>query len=196
MTELFRKRFLTNKDLADKTFAQLSDEPMFWQPNEESNSVAIIAKHLAGNLLSRWTNFLTEDGEKPWRHRDSEFENDFKTKAEVMEFWEKGCNCFLDAIGQINDDMLDTVIYIRKEPHTLADALLRNTTHFSYHVGQIVTLAKIQKNKDWQTLSVPRNQSEEYNAEMIRKLSSSENQQNSSPVCFAESSEVRREFKD
>lgn len=169
MKELFKKRFLYYKNLGDKTFSQVSEEEMFWQYNEESNSIAVIVKHVAGNMLSRWTNFLTEDGEKDWRNRDLEFENSFKTKKEVLEFWEKGWSCLFDALEQINDDNLNSTILIRGEKHSVVDAVLRQLAHYPYHIGQIVYVAKMLKNNEWDTLSIARNRSSEFNSEMLAK---------------------------
>ncbi len=195
MKDLFQKRLQYYKELGDKTFAQLSDEEIFWQYNEESNSIAIIVKHIAGNMLSRWTNFLTEDGEKDWRNRDSEFENSFTTKQEIVDFWEKGWKCFFDALEQISDENLHSTIYIRGEMHSVLDAVLRQLAHYPYHIGQIVYIAKMLKNEDWKTLSIARNKSSEFNIEMLKKQSADEIQENSSPVCYAKSDEVRDEFK-
>lgn len=193
MKTLFIKRFLYYKELGDKTFAQLSEEEMFWQYNEESNSVAVIVKHIAGNMLSRWTNFLHEDGEKDWRNRDSEFVNTFKAKAEVLEYWEKGWKCLFEALEQISEENINSDIYIRGEKHSVLDAVLRQLAHYPYHIGQIVYIAKMLKNDDWKTLSVARNKSADFNKEMFSKFS--DEQQNSSPVCFAKSDEVRDEYK-
>jgi len=169
MKDLFIKRFLYYKKLGDKSFAQLSDEQLFWQYNEESNSIAVIINHVAGNMLSRWTNFLTEDGEKDWRNRDSEFFNSSKTKAEVLEYWEKGWDCFFTALAQINDENINSTIYIRGEAHYVLDAVLRQLAHYPYHIGQIVYIAKMMKNNDWQTLSIARNKSEDFNQKMRAK---------------------------
>ena len=195
MKDLFIKRFQYYKELGDKTFAQLSDEQLFWQYNEESNSIAVIVQHLAGNMLSRWTNFLTEDGEKDWRNRDSEFENNFKTKEEVVEYWEKGWKCLFDALNQLDEQNLNYPIYIRGEKHTVLDAVLRQLAHYPYHIGQIVYIAKMMKNDDWKTLSIARNKSDDFNIEMLQKRPSEEIQQNSSPVCFAKDPEVRDDYK-
>ena len=193
MKELFVKRFLYYKELGDKTLEQISEKQIFWQYNDESNSIAIIVKHIAGNMLSRWTNFLTEDGEKNWRNRDSEFENSFKTKHEIIEYWEKGWNCLFEALHQINDENLHSKIYIRGEAHSVLDAVLRQLAHYPYHIGQIIYIAKMLKNNDWKTLSIARNKSADFNHKMLSK---SENLlENSSPVCFAKSDEVRDEFK-
>ena len=195
MKDLFIKRFEYYKSLGDKTFGQLTDDQMFWQYNEESNSIAIIVKHIAGNILSRWTNFLTEDGEKPWRNRDGEFVNTFTTKQQVLDFWEQGWKCLFDALEKINDDNLYSVTYIRGEAHPVIDAVLRQLAHYPYHIGQIVYIAKMIKNEDWNTLSIARNRSQEFNTEMKTKFSSLEPDANSSPVCFQNSPEVRDEYK-
>ena len=117
-------------------------------------------------MLSRWTNFLTEDGEKPWRNRDEEFTNTFKTKTEVLDYWEKGWACLFEALNQINEENLNSTIYIRNEPHSLIDAVFRQLAHYPYHIGQIVFIAKMLKNEDWKTLSIARNKSEDFNNEM------------------------------
>ncbi|AZB19827.1 DUF1572 domain-containing protein [Chryseobacterium indologenes] len=195
MKELFVKRFRYYKSLGDQSFEQLSDQQICWQYNEESNSIAVIVNHIAGNMLSRWTDFLTEDGEKSWRNRDEEFINTPKTKEDVIEFWEKGWRCLFNALEQITDENLYSTIYIRGEAHPVIDAILRQLAHYPYHIGQIVYIAKMIKNEDWKTLSIPRNKSQEYNAEMKNKFSGSEPDANSSPVCFQNSSEVRDEYK-
>ena len=170
MKELFIKRFGYYKSLGDKTFAQLSEEQFFWQYNEESNSIAIIIKHIAGNMLSRWTSFLTEDGEKSWRNRDLEFVNTFRSKDEVLDYWEKGWKCLFEALDQINEENLHSVIYIRNEAHSVLDAVLRQLAHYPYHVGQIIFIAKMMKNQDWKTLSIARNKSEDFNNDMKESL--------------------------
>lgn len=195
MKDLFIKRFEYYKSLGDKTFDQLSDEQIFWQYNEESNSIGMIVKHIAGNMLSRWTKFLTEDGEKPWRNRDEEFVNTFTTKQEVIDFWEKGWKCFFDALEQITDDNVYATIYIRGEAHSVIDAVFRQLAHYPYHIGQIIYIAKMMKNDDWKTLSIARNKSQEFNSEMKDKFSGSGQSSNSSPVCFQNSPEVRDEYK-
>ncbi|WP_326982401.1 DUF1572 domain-containing protein [Chryseobacterium sp. MYb264] len=195
MKELFIKRFDYYKILSDQSFDQLSDEQIFWQFNEESNSIAVIVKHVAGNMLSRWTNFLTEDGEKPWRNRDEEFINTFKTKQEVLEYWEKGWKCLFDALNQITDENLYSTIYIRNEAHSVIDAVFRQLAHYPYHIGQIVYIAKMLKNDHWKTLSIAKNKSQEFNSEMKNQFSVNDLDSNSSPVCYQNSSEVRDEFK-
>lgn len=195
MTELFIKRFEYYKMLGDKSFGQLSDEQIFWQFNEESNSIAIIVKHIAGNMLSRWTNFLAEDGEKSWRNRDEEFINTFKTKDEVLAYWEKGWKCLFDALKQITNENLHSTIYIRNEPHSVIDAVFRQLAHYPYHIGQIVFIAKMLRNEDWKTLSIARNKSDEFNSDMKTQFSENNSGSNSSPVCYQNSPEIRDEYK-
>ena len=181
--------------MGDKTFSQLNTDQMFWNINEESNSIAVIVKHMVGNMLSRWTHFLTEDGEKDWRNRDQEFENTFTTKQEILDYWEKGWRCLFEALNTITEDNINSTIYIRGEAHTVTDAVLRQLAHYSYHVGQIVFIGKILQNENWETLSIPRNKSRDFNAEMFEKHPSNDINPNSSPVCFAKSSEIRDEYK-
>lgn len=195
MKEIFIRRFLYYKELGDKTFLQLNDEQLFWQPNSESNSIAVIVKHLSGNMISRWTNFLIEDGEKPWRNRDTEFVSDIKSRDEMLELWEKGWAVLLEALDQINENNIQQTVFIRGEKHTVLDAVLRQLAHYPYHIGQIIYAAKILKNEDWQNLSIPKSKSAEYNTEMLKKHNPEEIRKNSSPVCFAQDPEVRDEFK-
>jgi len=157
------RRLKYYKDLGDKTFEQLNDWDFHYQPNEESNSIAIIVQHMAGNMLSRWTNFLTEDGEKEWRQRDDEFEIHSCTKPELIELWEKGWHCFFTAIESLKKKDLKKTILIRNEPLTVVDAINRQLAHYPYHVGQIIHIAKIIKGKNWNTLSIPKGQSQEFN---------------------------------
>lgn len=159
------KLFSYYKSLGDKTFAQLNDEDIQWQYNAESNSIATVVKHIWGNMLSRWTDFLTSDGEKPWRERDAEFENDITTKSEMIEKWEAGWKCLFDALNALNESDLDKIIYIRNEGHTVTDAINRQLAHYPYHIGQIVYIAKMIRDESWNSLSIPRNQSKEFNAE-------------------------------
>lgn len=194
MKDLFLKRFQYYKNIADQTFEQLEEPQLFWQYNPESNSIATIVKHISGNMISRWTNFLTEDGEKEWRNRDAEFENDIQSKAEMLEIWEKGWLVLFDALNQVNDANINSIILIRGEKISVVDALLRQLAHYPYHIGQIIYLAKMLKNDDWKTLSIARNKSQEY-TELLKKQSSEEIHQNSSPVCYAKSDEVRDEYQ-
>lgn len=159
------RQFLMYKKLGDDAMMQLDEAQLFWQANEESNSIAIIVKHMWGNMLSRWTNFLTEDGEKSWRERDAEFENSFKTKEEVFAKWNEGWQCLFNALHSITDDDLEKIIYIRNEGHTILEAINRQIAHYASHVGQIVFIAKMLKNEAWKTLSIPKNKSKDYNAQ-------------------------------
>ncbi|MDV3925684.1 hypothetical protein CMT52_00950 [Elizabethkingia anophelis] len=164
-----KKQFSYYKALAEKTFAQLTEEQLFWQYNEESNSIAIIAKHLAGNMLSRWTDIFNTDGEKEWRNRDAEFENDFQSKVELMAFWNKGWNIFQTTLESLKDEDLKKVIYIRNQGHTVLEAINRQLAHYPYHVGQIVFIGKMICNQNWESLSIPRNTSADYNQNMFNK---------------------------
>ncbi|MGA9212418.1 DUF1572 family protein [Kaistella sp.] len=195
MKELFISRFQYYKELAEKTFDQVSEEQLFWKYNEESNSIATLVKHLSENMLSRWTNFLTEDGEKPNRNRDSEFENDLASKDEMIRVWEKGWHVLFDALNQIKDENWNNTILIRGEKHRILDAVLRQLAHYPYHIGQIIYIGKMLKNDDWKTLSIPKNESKKLNLEKMKSQDSSEIQENSSPVCFAKSDEVRDDYK-
>lgn len=158
------RQFKMYKQLGEKAMAQMSDEALNWQSNEDSNSTAMVVKHLWGNMMSRWTDFLTTDGEKPWRQRDAEFDNDVKGREAMMAKWEEGWQCLFNALDSITDNDLDKIIYIRNEGHTILEAINRQIAHYSYHVGQIVYIAKLCSNNDWNSLSIPRNQSASYNA--------------------------------
>jgi len=163
------KQFDYNKSLADKTFSQLNDDELHWKHNDYSNNIAIITKHIVGNMLSRWTNFLTEDGEKEWRYRDEEFEDTYKSKTEMIEAWEKGWQCLFDVIKPLKEEDLERIIYIRNEGHTVVEAINRQLTHYAYHIGQIVFIGTLIKNNEWESLSVPKNQSEAYNLKKFKQ---------------------------
>lgn len=167
--ESVTKQFLNYKKLADQAIQQLEPMQLFNQPNENSNSIAVVVKHMAGNMISRWTDFLTTDGEKPWRKRDSEFENDITDKEQLLIFWEKGWKVFLDTLHSLSDNDLQRTVYIRNEGHTVMEAMNRQLAHYSYHVGQIVYAAKLLKQSEWNSLSIPKNKSDEYNAEKFSK---------------------------
>jgi hypothetical protein len=153
------KRFKYYKDLGDKTFAQLEEDGFFFQPSSESNSIAVIVQHMYGNMLSRWTNFLTEDGEKEWRRRDAEFDETRSSKADILSFWEEGWKCMFDTLESLHTDDLHKTITIRTEPLLVYDAILRQLAHYPYHVGQIVYIGRLLKNKDWKSLSIPKGDS-------------------------------------
>ena len=157
------KRIEDQKTLADKTFAQLNEEEMHFQPNDVSNSIAIIIQHMHGNMLSRWTNFLTEDGEKSWRTRDNEFEVHRFTKEELLSLWEEGWKVFLQALTALSEEDLLKTITIRSQPLSVIDAVNRQMTHYSYHVGQIVYIGRWLKQANWQSLSIPKDGSAAYN---------------------------------
>ena len=163
------KRLSYYKELGDKTFEQLNDADFHFQPNEESNSIAIIIQHVAGNMLSRWTNFLTTDGEKEWRNRDTEFEELHLSKQQLLDFWEKGWNCCLNSLNSLNEEDLLKIIYIRSEGLLAVDAINRQLAHYPYHAGQIIYLAKIIKNKNWQNLSIAKGNSDQFNHQMQAK---------------------------
>lgn len=158
------KRLKYYKDLGDKTLAQLNDWDIHYQPNEDANSIAIIIRHMAGNMLSRWTNFLTEDGEKEWRNRDDEFETHNLTKEQLTATWEEGWACFLGTLESLKKKDLKKTVTIRQEPLSVIDAINRQLAHYPYHIGQIVHIAKTIKGKNWQNLSIPKGASAEYNA--------------------------------
>ena len=158
-----KKQFEYYKMLGEKTFSQVKDDDLFWQYNEDSNSIAIIVKHLWGNMLSRWTDFLTSDGEKESRDRDSEFENDIKTRAELLDKWNEGWTCLFHAINSLTVDDLQKIIYIRNQGHTVMDAINRQLAHYPYHIGQIVFLGKMLAENGWTSLSVPKGKSKEFN---------------------------------
>lgn len=161
--ESVKKQFAYYKQLGDKTFAQLPEEALFWQCHPNSNSIAIIVKHLWGNMLSRWTNFLTTDGEKEFRDRDGEFEATIKTKAELLKKWEEGWQCLFDNINPIENSQLADTIYIRNMGHTVTEAINRQLAHYAYHVGQIVFLGNMLAGENWQSLSIPKGKSKTYN---------------------------------
>ena len=156
--------FRAYKKLAEKALDQLQDEEFFAMLDDESNSVAVIMKHLAGNMLSRWTDFLHSDGEKPDRNRDLEFVIDPQTsRADLMAYWQRGWQCVFAALEPLRPEDFDKKVLIRGEEHTIIQAIDRQMTHYAYHVGQIVFLAKHFRATDWKSLSIPRNRSAEFN---------------------------------
>jgi hypothetical protein len=159
-----KKLFQYYQSLGDRTFDQLNDEQLFWQYNAESNSIATIVKHLAGNMLSRWTDFLTSDGEKEWRNRESEFENDIDSREKMIALWSQGWECLFNALDSLKPEDLEKEIYIRNMGHVVVDAINRQLSHYAYHVGQIVFIGKMLCNEEWTSLSIPRGKSGEYNA--------------------------------
>ena len=160
------KRFKEYKAMGEKTFDRLNDKEMHFQPNEESNSIAVIIQHLHGNMLSRWTNFLTEDGEKQWRKRDDEFELHKFSKEQLIDKWNEGWNVFLGTLESLTTNDLSKTITIRSQPLNVVDAINRQMAHYSYHVGQIVYLGRWIRQSEWKSLSIPKNKSNEFNQKM------------------------------
>ena len=165
MIENLLKLFNYYKSLGERTFDALTDEELHLEPAVDANSVSIVVKHLWGNMLSRWTNFLTEDGEKDWRDRDGEFETTIKTREEMLGKWNEGWDCLFEALSSLKEEDLSKIVYIRNEGHTVIDAINRQLAHYSYHVGQIVFLGKMIKGEDWVSLSIPKGKSTAYNQE-------------------------------
>jgi hypothetical protein len=173
--ESVKKQFLYYKILGEKAMEQLEPEQLFVSVNEDTNSIAIIIKHLSGNMISRWTDFLTSDGEKEWRNRDGEFEETIETREELMNVWNKGWTVFLDTLNSLTPDQLETIIYIRNEGHTVIEAINRQLAHYPYHVGQIVFYSKMLKKTEWNSLSIPKNKSNSYNADKFSREKSIRN---------------------
>src|SRR6267154_2149209 len=165
------RRFRDYKKLAECAFEQIDDEHFFRTIDDQSNSIAVNMKHMAGNMISRWTDFLTTDGEKPERDRDMEFEMlPGTTRADLLAYWEKGWKCVFAAVEPLQPDDLLRTIRIRGQDHTVIQAINRQLAHYAYHVGQIVFLAKHFKSSEWQSLSVPRNRSAKFNAHLEQKM--------------------------
>jgi uncharacterized damage-inducible protein DinB len=155
--------FAYNKHLIDGSLVQMTDEQLHTPLASETNSVAVILKHLSGNLLSRFSDFLLSDGEKPWRDRDDEFIDTFRSREEMIEYWDSAWNCLTVALGQLTDDDLLRIVTIRGEPHTVHQAVTRSLAHFAYHAGQIVMISRILVGDAWQVLTIPRDGSRQYN---------------------------------
>ncbi|WP_273448025.1 DinB family protein [Neolewinella agarilytica] len=163
MLASYQKQFAYYRHLGEGAMAQLTEEELFRDDAAGSNSVAVIVKHLNGNMKSRWTDFLTTDGEKEWRDRDDEFVADFNHQAELEKAWAEGWAVLEGAINGLQPEQLTTIIYIRNEGHTVAEAMNRQLAHYAYHIGQIVMLAKQMKGKDWRSLSIPKGDSKSFN---------------------------------
>lgn len=164
-----KKQFEYYKMLGDKTFLQLEDDKLFWQYNEDNNSIAAIVKHLWGNMLSRWTDFLSTDGEKEFRNRDAEFENDIQTRNELIVKWNEGWICLFNAINLLTTEDLDKIIYIRNQGHTVTEAINRQLAHYPYHIGQIVFIGKMLASNGWNSLSIPKGNSQAFNNDKFSK---------------------------
>ena len=164
-----KNQFKHYKLLGEKTFDQLDEKDLFEVYNEESNSIAIIVNHIQGNMKSRWTDFLISDGKKKWRNRDLEFEAIIKTKEELITKWNQGWECLFNAINGLTEKDLEKEIYIRNMGHSISEAINRQLAHYPYHIGQIVFIGKIIQNKNWNSLSIPKGKSKEYNNEKFSK---------------------------
>ena len=161
-TDIFRYY----KTLGENAIAQCPDAGLVAELDEQSNSIAIIVKHLSGNMISRWTDFLTSDGEKPSRNRDSEFEEPPKTRAEILDLWDAGWKCVFTALQGLSDANLTKTVTIRGEEHSVMQAINRQVAHYCYHVGQIVFLARHHAGPNWKTLTIPKKKSQEFNADV------------------------------
>lgn len=175
-----KKQFLYYKTLGEKAMNQVETEQLFFTANEDTNSIYIIVKHLHGNMLSRWTDFLTTDGEKEWRNRDNEFDASTVLSSEIgknelFKLWNEGWDCLFKAIDLLTPEQLSQIVYIRNEGQTVVEAINRQLCHYSYHVGQIVFYAKMLKKTEWESLSIPRNKSQDYNADKFSKDKSIKN---------------------
>ncbi|MEM8763384.1 MAG: DUF1572 family protein [Bacteroidota bacterium] len=175
----FEKAYLTSaraelsryKSMAEKTFDQLDDAQLFWRQSESDNSIAFIAKHIVGNMRSRWTNFFTEDGEKPWRHRDTEFEGPYSNRNEMLSSWQAAWDILFSVIDSIDEDNYNRTVKIRGEAHSVPAALNRQLAHYASHVGQIVFLGKLIKGESWISLSIPKGKSDAFNTMMFKPKS-------------------------
>lgn len=165
------RQFLYYKTLGEKAIDQLEPEQLFVSLNDDTNSIATIVKHLHGNMLSRWTDFLTTDGEKEWRNRDGEFESlkEEQTKDTILKQWNEGWACLFNTLNNLTPENLSQIIYIRNEGHTVLEAINRQLAHYPYHVGQMVFYAKILKKSEWTSLSIPKNKSNDYNTDKFSK---------------------------
>ncbi|GAA0484433.1 DUF1572 family protein [Salinibacillus aidingensis] len=167
----FEKEYLTLatgqfkhfKERAEKGIQQLTDDEIHWKPSEESNSVAIIIKHISGNMNSRWVDFLTSDGEKSYRNRDLEFVDHNESKEHLMQIWEEGWNLLFNTIENLNQEDLNKTVFLRQQPLSVLQAIQTEVAHISYHLGQIIYIGKQIKDKDWTVLSIPKNGSREFN---------------------------------
>lgn len=164
-----KKLFRYYKSLGEKAIAQLNDEQVLIKPNEASNSIALIVHHMSGNMISRFTDFLTTDGEKPWRNRESELEVAYPNKTAMMEAWEKGWTCLFNTVDALKPEDLSKIIYIRNEGQTVLEAIQRQLAHYPHHVGQILFQAKVLKGDEFKSLSIPKGGSSDFNKEKFNK---------------------------
>lgn len=163
------KLFKYYKKLGEGAIAQLNDEEVLRKPNEASNSIALIVHHLSGNMLSRWTDFLTSDGEKSWRNREVEFDEAYPDKKAMMDAWEKGWSCLFNALESVKPADLSKIIYIRNEGQPVLEAIQRQLAHYPHHVGQILYQAKIIKGNSFKSLSIPKGNSQAFNQEKFEQ---------------------------
>jgi len=164
--ESVRKQFTQYKSLAERAMNQVADNKLSWQINPETNSITTIVKHMTGNMLSRFTDFFTSDGEKPWRDRDGEFENEEMSREQLTDFWNRGWNCLFQVLNSLTPEDIPRIVLIRNEKHTVMEAINRQLTHYAYHVGQIVFIGKIILDNQWKSLTIPRKGSKEFNTRM------------------------------
>ena len=167
--KIVQERFKNVKTLGDKTISQLSDDDIHWVLNAGSNSIAVIVKHLSGNMTSRWADFLTSDGEKPFRNREQEFEDTISSKPELIITWDKGWNTLFDSLNDLVEQDLLIQVYIRGEGLTVLEAIERQLAHYAYHIGQLVFIGKQLKDGNWESLSIPKGESEEYLQQMLKR---------------------------
>tara|TARA_Y100001980_G_C14556872_1_gene351964 strand:+ start:45370 stop:45924 length:555 start_codon:yes stop_codon:yes gene_type:complete len=151
------------QSLGNRTIQQLEEDDLHWTPGKDGNSIAVLVRHVVGNIHSRFTNFLTEDGEKPWRNRDSEFEDDLLNKSEIIAKWNEGWEQLQNVLKDLTETDLEKTVYIRNEGHSVTEAIQRQLAHYAYHVGQIVVIGKMIRGNAWQSLSIPKNQSDIFN---------------------------------
>ncbi len=163
------KEFEYYKELGNRTFNQIEDADIDWKFDPESNSISVIVKHIAGNIHSRWTNFLTEDGEKSWRNRDDEFVASYTDKHDMIQHWEKAWSVLFEVLNSLDQNDLEKLVYIRNEGHTVTEAINRQLAHYSFHLGQIVLIGKMIRGNNWETLSIPRGQSNNFNREYFSR---------------------------
>ncbi len=163
------KLFEYYRILGEKAMEQVEEEDLFWKSDPNSNSIAVIVKHISGNMLSRWTDFLSSDGEKEWRDRDSEFETDLKSKSELMEIWNKGWGCLFSTLNMLKGSDMTRTVYIRNTGHSVSEAINRQLAHYASHIGQIVILAKMIKKEAWLSLSIPKGSSSDFNKSMFSR---------------------------
>lgn len=170
LVDNIKKLFTYYKALGEKSMSRLTTEQLNHVANKNSNSIGVIVKHLRGNMLSRWTDFLLTDGEKPWRSRDGEFNEELLSKEQIFKLWSEGWTCLFNALDSLVADDFKKIIYIRNEGLTVSDAINRQLAHYSYHVGQIVYIAKLLTVSDWESLSIAKNKSADYNEEKFKSL--------------------------